>query len=109
MLDAWRLTALHSATLEGKSFFVAWALLDQQQQQQQQQLQVQDQQHEQEETDQSQQMTYPFTKDPTKLSRLLEWKKSFRLVVGVWWKDRSTRLRSIELYRVAARCRPADG
>jgi chaperone required for assembly of F1-ATPase len=44
-LDAWHLTALHSATSEAKSFFVAWALLDQQQQQVQKQEETQQPQH----------------------------------------------------------------
>jgi hypothetical protein len=48
-------TALHSATLRAKSFFVAWALLGQQEE---------EQKHE--ETEQPQQTTSPFTNDLTK-------------------------------------------
>jgi mannitol-specific phosphotransferase system IIBC component len=77
--------ALHSATSEAKSFFVAWALLDQQKQQQKQH--VQDRPHVYEEAKQSQQTTSPFAKYPTKaIEAAIEWKKSFGLVVGAWCK-----------------------
>jgi hypothetical protein len=78
-LDVWHLTALYSAASEAKSFWVAWALLDQQQVLQKEQ-----------EIEQPQPTTSPFAKDLTKAIE-------------------AARLRSIELYRAAARCCPTLG
>jgi ATP synthase F1 complex assembly factor 2 len=67
-LDAWHLTALHSAASEAKSFWVAWALLDQQ-------VQVQDEQ----ETEQPQQTTSPFAKDLTKAIEAARVEEEFQI------------------------------
>jgi ATP synthase F1 complex assembly factor 2 len=65
-LDAWHLTALHSATSEAKSFFVAWALLDQQQQE------VQNQ-------EETKQTTSPFAKDLTKAIEAARVEEEFQI------------------------------
>jgi chaperone required for assembly of F1-ATPase len=67
-LDAWHLTALHSAASEAKSFFVAWALLDQQKQEEQVQKQ-----------EQSQQTTSPFAKDLTKAIEAARVEEEFQI------------------------------
>jgi chaperone required for assembly of F1-ATPase len=66
-LDARHLTALHSAMSEAKSFFVVWALLDQQQQ-------VTDQKQEQ-----PQQTTSPFAKDLTKAIEAARVEEEFQI------------------------------
>jgi chaperone required for assembly of F1-ATPase len=70
-LDAWHLTALHSATSEAKSCLVAWALLDQQQQEVQNQNQ--------EEREQPQQTTSPFAKDLTKAIEAARVEEKFQI------------------------------
>jgi ATP synthase F1 complex assembly factor 2 len=67
-LDAWHLTALHSAASEAKSFWVAWALLDQQQVQQ----------HEQE-IEQPEPTTSPFAKDLTKAIEAARVEEEFQI------------------------------